>query len=127
MDESRIGHIHKAHCGYNRNQDGVDVFGMIDRSTSTCFCAIVPHKSHACILPYIQKHVAPGTTIHSEEARVYQILPCLRYTHKTVCDERNFVTVIKHGLPKDWDYAGWDGLVACIHCAKAEYLDGLLL
>ncbi len=34
VDETRIGHIRKAHRGYNRNQDGVDVFGMIDRSTS---------------------------------------------------------------------------------------------
>ncbi len=52
VDEIHISHIHKAHCGYNHNQDGVDVFGMIDRSTSRCFCAIVPHKSHACILIY---------------------------------------------------------------------------
>ncbi len=51
----------------------------------------MPLKSHACILPYIQRHVAHGTTMHSDEARVYQILPRLGYTHKTVCHERNFV------------------------------------
>ncbi len=91
VDETRIGHIRKAYHGYNRNQDGVDEFGMMDWSTSTCFCAIVPHKSHACILPYIHRHVERGTTIHSDEARVYQILPRLGDTHKTVCHEYNFV------------------------------------
>ncbi len=49
----------------------------------------MPHKSHACILPYIPRHVARGTTIESDDARVYQILPRLGYTHKTVCHERN--------------------------------------
>ncbi len=29
--------------------------------------------------------------MHSDEARVYQILPRLDYTHKRVCHERNFV------------------------------------
>lgn len=92
-DETLVGHIRKYYVGNNRNQTGIDIFGMIERITLRCFMAIIDDRSRNSVIPHIQRLVAPGTTIITDEAKIYEIIPRMgmNFTHKTVCHATNFV------------------------------------
>lgn len=66
------------------------VFGGICRETSKCFLVSVPDRSEATLVPLINKYVAPGTTIISDEWRGYINLK-QNYDHYTVNHSKNFV------------------------------------
>lgn len=55
-------------------------------------CALqVPRRDAATLLPIIQRHVAPGTTIHSDEWGAYNNLANIGYGHLTVNHTQCFV------------------------------------
>ena len=71
------------------------MFGIVDCSSSPAkgYMELVPDRTAATLLPLIQQHVLPGTTVHSDEWRAYnrvQQLPNVS-SHGTVNHSVNFV------------------------------------
>lgn len=53
---------------------------------------VVSDRSSATLIPIIQAHVRPGTTIYSDEWSAYNSVGTISgYTHKTVNHSQNFV------------------------------------
>ena len=57
IDESLLSHI-----------DGhqVWVFGIIERRTGEARCWVVKDRSAQTLIPFIQEHIPPGSTIYSD-------------------------------------------------------------
>ena len=65
--------------------DGYWVFGGVERGTSRAFMVEVVERSKHTLLPIIQQYILPGTTIISDEWRVYHDIGTLPgYTHQTM-------------------------------------------
>ena len=69
------------------------VFGGICRETRDCFLVSVPDRSAGTLVPIINKYVAPGTTILSDEWRGYHNLH-QNYQHLTVNHSIQFVNPV---------------------------------
>lgn len=68
------------------------VFGGICRDTGECFLFCVPDRTAATLLPLIQSHIRPGTTIVSDLWRAYGGIGNIPgFTHLTVNHSVNFV------------------------------------
>lgn len=69
------------------------VFGGICRENGERFAIRVKDRTAATLLPLIQKHILPGTTIHSDCWPAYAAIPQLpeNYIHLTVNHSTNFV------------------------------------
>lgn len=67
--------------------DGPWVFGMVHQRANGLVerrFIQVPRRDANTLLPIIQQHIAPGSTIRSDEWRAYIRLGRLGYTHETV-------------------------------------------
>ena len=55
-------------------QNEIWVFGMVDTSHTPAlgYMEIVPDRTAATLLPIIQAHLQPGTTVHSDQWAAYQ-------------------------------------------------------
>lgn len=69
------------------------VFGGICRETRDCFLVSVPNRSAETLVPIINKYVAPGTTVFSDEWRGYHNLR-QNYEHLTVNHSLHFVNPV---------------------------------
>ena len=82
------------HRGCATNQE-VWVFGMVDTSHDPAlgYMQVVPRRDAATLLPVINSHVAPGTTVWSDEWAVYNRLSTLPNvtSHGTVNHSIEFV------------------------------------
>lgn len=71
------------------------VFGGVCRETGQGFLVLIPDKTAQTLLPLIEEHVAPGSTIHSDGLASYNninTLPVIPpYQHLVVNHNRNFV------------------------------------
>ena len=65
--------------------------GEIKRGTHNAFMTVVPDRSKETLLPIIQQYIRPGTTVISDECRVYLDIPTLGFTHQTVNHSKNFI------------------------------------
>ena len=94
IDESLFRHKPKYHRG-RAPQSEQWVFGLVDTSQSPAlgFMEIVPRRDAQALLPIIQAHVQPGTTIHSDEWRAYNTVGELSGVsrHSTVNHSLHFV------------------------------------
>lgn len=90
LDETMISG-RKYHVG--RCVDQQWVFGGVERGTNKCFAVLVERRDAATLLPVIQQHVAPGTTIVTDCWTAYRGIDSLPegYQHQTVNHSRNFV------------------------------------
>ena len=53
---------------------------------------LIKNKSADSILPIIEKHVLPGSIIHTDEAKVYKSLKKVKeYKHKSIVHKYKFV------------------------------------
>ena len=68
IDESKFG---KRKYNRGRQVEGQWVFGGTERITGECFLVEVKHRDTATLLPLIQHHIRPGSTIHSDEWKAY--------------------------------------------------------
>lgn len=92
IDESALGRKRKYNRGAVRGIGTTWVFGILDIVTKQCHVQLVPNRSRATLLPIITRHIAPHSTIHSDQANVYRTLRQINgYTHKTVCHKDNYV------------------------------------
>jgi transposase-like protein len=89
IDESKFG---KRKNNVGRVTDGHWVLGLYQRGTAKLRAIVLTQdRSAASLLPLIQRHVLPGTTIMTDEWRAYRGLPALGYTHLRVNHSTNFV------------------------------------
>ena len=65
-------------------QHEVWVFGMVDTSHDPAlgYMEIVPRRDAATLLPIINTHVAPGTTVWSDQWRAYKRLSSYLSRHR---------------------------------------------
>lgn len=91
VDEAKIGRRK-----YNRGRiiQGQWVFGAVERISRRIFVIPIKDRSAATLIAIIQKHIAPGTIIHSDCWKGYSSLNELNYTHRTVNHSQNFVNPV---------------------------------
>ena len=108
IDEAKFGK-QKYHRG--RVVQGSWVLGGIERGSTSCFMKVLPNnkRNALTLLPIIQRHVAPGTTIITDCWKAYRGLPTLGYVHHTVNHSRNFVDPVTgahtNGVEGSWTHA----------------------
>lgn len=90
IDETKVG---KRKYNKGRIVDGVWVFGMIEREGGEYRLEVCEHnkRDRATLLRYIHQHVAPGSTIISDEWRAYSTLQQEGFNHQTVNHSLHFV------------------------------------
>jgi transposase-like protein len=66
------------------DKDKPPVFGMIERDGQVVI-QMLAHVQQATIHPIIEKTVAKGSTVYTDEYAIYARLPSLGYEHKTIC------------------------------------------
>ena len=64
-------------------QNKTTVFGMVERG-GKLRSGVVPDEQKVTLLPIIQAHVAPGTTVSTDTHRSYKALCKLGYDHHSV-------------------------------------------
>ena len=69
------------------------IFGMVERETNTLLIYPVSDRSEDTLLPIIQRHVEPGSTIYSDGLSAYCGLNDLGYHHFTVLHKYSFKKV----------------------------------
>lgn len=92
LDESKFGK-RKYHQGHR--VEGVWVFGGIERSDERkCFLVTVPNRTAATLLDVIERHVLPGSIIHTDCWKAYDRIEELGrlYEHFTVNHSVEYVT-----------------------------------
>jgi len=89
IDESLFGRRSTHHRG---NPTGLKiwVFGMDERASNTLIMYPVNDRSRSTLLPIIKRHVAPGSTIYSDEWSAYCDLNSEGYRHFTVIHKYTF-------------------------------------
>ena len=94
IDESLFRHKPKHHRGRATSRE-VWVFGMVDTSTQPAlgYMEIVPDRRAQTLLPIIQSHVNPGSTVYSDQWSAYSNVSSLRNvaSHSTVNHSLHFV------------------------------------
>jgi transposase len=87
IDETLIGGAlrFRAHDGKSRSQrqNKTMVMGMLERDGSV-ITTIVPDNRKVSLLPKIAEHVAPGSTLHTDELGAYRKLGELGWKHESV-------------------------------------------
>ena len=85
------------------------VFGIYDRSKHIGIIQFVQERTARVLLPLIEAHVAPGTTIYSDGWAAYRQLSTRGYQHGVVIHEENFVDPITgvhiNGVEAYWSRA----------------------
>lgn len=88
IDESKFGR-----SKYNRGREvtGVWLVGGIERGSKRKFVIPVRDRTADTLIPLIQQHVLPGTTIYTDCWKSYSKLCEVGYTHQVVNHSENFV------------------------------------
>ena len=81
IDEAKFS-WQKYHRG--RLIEGHWVLGYVERGIDKAFLSVVPSRDAATLLPIVEHHVLPGTTIHMDQWRAYNDLQRIGYGHGTV-------------------------------------------
>ena len=93
IDESLFRHKSKYHRGRAPKKE-VWVFGMVDTSFKPVrgYMEIVDRRDAATLIPIIERHVAPGSIIYSDQWRAYaQLANNQNYTYASVNHSEYFV------------------------------------
>ena len=95
IDESLFNHKPKYHRGRGVSAAREQwVFGMVDCSVKPAigYMELVDKRDAATLLPLVQQHTKPGTTVHSDQWRAYSRIGQMPgLTHGTVNHSLNFV------------------------------------
>jgi len=80
----------KYHRGRQLHERQHWVFGIYDLQLKEGYIELVDKRDAATLLPIIQRIVAPGTTIWSDEWATYGLLLTVEFIHQMVKHSRNF-------------------------------------
>ena len=90
IDESLFGRKVKYHRGNPHVGVKVWIFGMIERSSNRMIIYPVNDRRESTLIPIIEKHVEPGSTIYSDGWSAYCDLNSRGYAHFTVLHKYSF-------------------------------------
>ncbi|XP_062594545.1 uncharacterized protein LOC134255960 [Saccostrea cucullata] len=96
IDESLFGKRTKYHRGNPHGGMKVWIFGMVERESNTIIIYPVADRTAGTLIPLIQRHVEPGTTIYSDGWTAYCDLNDLGYRHFTVLHKYSFKKVYRN-------------------------------
>lgn len=96
IDESLFGRKIKYNKGNPNLGLRIWIFGLVDRGTNTVILYPVSDRSKETLLPIIQRHVEPGSTIYSDGWSAYCSLNELGYKHFTVLHKHSFKKTYKN-------------------------------
>lgn len=108
IDESYFG---KRKTGLHKTgtvQGQVPVFGLRERKSGLVIAEVVSSTKGSYLLPLIQKHVQPGSTIYSDGFGAYHHLRALGFQHRVVLHQYTFVSQFRvhtNGIESFWAYA----------------------
>ena len=106
VDETYIGKrdpMIQATGGYGK----VPIFGMKERTSKQVWATVVSHTDHTQLIPLVQHHVIPGSTIYSDGYGAYYHLSKHGYIHHIVMHEHTHVSqfgVHTNGIESFWAY-----------------------
>lgn len=83
-DETYIGGKRSAKEGGHNKLKKTAVMAMLDRDTGEVISYVVPDSRGWTLRAIIRKHVAKGSTIHTDEWKPYKALAKMGYIHKSV-------------------------------------------
>jgi transposase-like protein len=91
VDETYVGGVQKGMRGRNpKNTNKTVVMGMVERG-GRLKTQVVPNAKAPSLLPHIQKSVAKGTWIVSDELYAYKPLTRMGYPHDSINHSRQYV------------------------------------
>lgn len=93
IDESLFGRKVKYNKGNPHKGLRVWVFGMVERATNSLILYPVHDRRAKTLLPLIERHVQPGSTIYSDGWSAYCPLNEMGYRHFTVLHKYTFKKV----------------------------------
>ena len=93
IDESLFGRKIKYHRGNPHPGLRIWIFGLVERKSNTIILYPVGDRSKDTLIPLIQHHIAPGSTIYSDGWSAYCDLNSLSYDHFTVLHKYCFKKV----------------------------------
>ena len=109
IDETAVGGKRKYARGRVSDTKIRWLFGIINKDDHKAYVEFVRKRDFLNIIPLITRHIEPGTTIHSDGAKVYKALDTMNYTHKTVIHKENYVNPID-GTHTNWIENFWSNL-----------------
>ena len=90
IDESLFGRRVKFHRGNPNKGMKVWIFGLVERRTNQVILYPVADRREVTLIPVIQRHVEPGSTIYSDGWSAYCNLNDLGYRHFTIIHKYAF-------------------------------------
>ena len=110
IDESAVSSAKAAANGRARQFRQRWVFGGIDKATDEAFLVEVDRRDAATLLPIIQQHILPGSTVWSDQWAAYrQLTPVTGLPHAAVNHSLHFVDpgtgVNTNGIENLWKCA----------------------
>ena len=103
------------------------VFGMAERQTKRTIFKLVEKRNREELLPIIQLHCQPGSTIYHDDFATYRKLHTLGFNHGAVNHSKEFVS--KDGVCTNTIEGIWGLLkqkIAAMHGVCQQRLDGVL-
>ena len=98
------------------------VFGIVERAKNMLLLFPVMDRPDKTMVPIIQRHVAPGSTIY--RWRVYCSLNDIGYDHFTVIDKYAFKKVYKNRTADFWPHQqDWGGMETCEDALSEDVWD----
>ena len=98
IDESLFGRRIKYNRGNPNPGMKIWIFGLVERASNSLILYPVSDRTADTLIPLIQRHVAPGSTIYSDGWSAYCSLNALGYRHFTVLHKYSFKKVyVKEG------------------------------
>ncbi|XP_045191303.2 uncharacterized protein LOC123548134 [Mercenaria mercenaria] len=104
IDESLFGRRVKYHRGNPNKGLKVWIFGLVDRESNSIILYPVTDRTKETLIPLIQRHVAPGSTIYSDGWSAYLDLNTLGYRHFTILHKYAFKKAYKNVETGDITY-----------------------
>ena len=83
IDETTLGK-RSSHQAKRMARESFWLLGIYDVENSVGIVERIEYRSHECIIPIIEKHVAEGSEIVTDELKVYSCLEHRGYTHGAV-------------------------------------------
>jgi len=83
MDETMVGGKHSGGKRGRGAEGKTVVFGMLERD-GDMVAKVVPNVKRKTLAPFIEEHVEPGSTIHTDELKTYDHLAGEGYDHQQV-------------------------------------------
>ena len=96
IDESLFGRRVKFHRGNPNKGMKVWIFGLVERRSNQVILYPVADRREVTLIPVIQRHVEPGSTIYSDGWSAYCNLNDLGYRHFTVIHKYAFKKVYRN-------------------------------